>query len=109
MHLQEQDYLLRAKIAGQWLFIDDHQAIWRAPAVEQFADKFPDWNWGLGSGKSLKRPAELIYVRQKGKLVLDGPEDVLEPLLRVLKLCRTEMDDLAILPKYDPHNMESYP
>lgn len=105
---QESDYELREKIAGQWLFIDKDQAIWRAPAGKQFGDKFPDWDWGLGSGK-ITRPAELIYVRQKGKLVLDGPIEVLDPLLRVLKHCHTEPDDLSILPKYDTKRMERYP
>ncbi|CAJ1457683.1 unnamed protein product [Effrenium voratum] len=105
---EEMEPELRVRIAGQWVSITEDQAIWRAPAVTQFPDKFPDWDWGVGSYKLL-RPAELTYIRKKGKIILDGPKDVLEPLLRVLALCRTEPDDHPIMPIYDVTKMERYP
>lgn len=27
------------------------QALWRTPPEYQFADKFPDWDWGVRNGK----------------------------------------------------------
>ena len=105
---EELDFDMRTRIAGQWLSITEDQAIWHAPAVKQFADKFADWDWGASSGK-LARPAEIIYIKKKGKVVLDGPDDVRAPLLRVLRLCRTEPDDHAIMPVYDKNKMERFP
>eukprot|EP00435_Cladocopium_sp_Y103_P061195 s321_g22.t2 len=105
---QEQEFDLRKRIAGQWVCITDEQAIWRAPASQQFADKFADWDWGARTGK-LARPAELIYIHKKGKVLLDGPDDVTAPLLRVLNDCKTEPDDFAIMPVYDKTKMERFP
>ncbi|CAJ1453177.1 unnamed protein product, partial [Effrenium voratum] len=65
---EEMEPELRVRIAGQWVSITEDQAIWRAPAVTQFPDKFPDWDWGVGSYKLL-RPAELTYIRKKGKIM----------------------------------------
>ena len=31
------------------------EAIWRAPAARQFADKFADWDWGSNTGKCFGR------------------------------------------------------
>jgi len=105
---QEQEFDLQRRIAGQWVCITDEQAIWRAPASQQFADKFADWDWGARTRK-LARPAELIYIHKKGKVLLDGPDDVTAPLLRVLNDCKTEPDDFAIMPVYDKTKMERFP
>lgn len=105
---EELDVDMRERIAGQWVMKNEDQAVWRAPAAKQFPDKFPDWDWGASSGK-LARPAELIYLRKRGKIILDGPDDVRRPLMRVLKRCRTEPDDHAIMPVYDKNKMERFP
>eukprot|EP00439_Symbiodinium_sp_Y106_P027720 s2643_g3.t1 len=130
----EGEFDLRQRIAGQWISITEDQALWRAPAARQFANKFPDprewhctkqntsgllaasccslltkdWYWGMNS-KQLLRPAEMTYLQHKGKLIVDGPDDVRTALIRVLKLCRTELDDNPIMPVFNPEKMDRFP
>jgi len=100
---------LRERIAGQWVSITEDQATWRAPAAKQFAAyKFPDWHWGVGSNQLL-RPAEMVFIKKRGKVIVDGPDDVRKALIRVLKMCRTEPDDNPIMPVYDVNQMERFP
>jgi len=107
---EEMNYELQRRIAGSWISVTETQALWRTPPEYQFADKFPDWDWGVRNGKpKLHRPAELIYLVKRGKVVLDGPEDLLFPLIRVLKNCRTDSDDHPIMPVFDTNKMEHFP
>ncbi|CAE7548796.1 unnamed protein product [Symbiodinium pilosum] len=106
--LGEGEFDLRKRIAGQWITVTEDQAMWRAPAARQFSHKFPDWHWGSRS-KQLLRPAELTFLKSVGKVIVDGPDDVRTALVRVLKLCRTEMDDNPIMPVFDTEMMHSFP
>eukprot|EP00930_Biecheleria_cincta_P042859 TRINITY_DN29496_c0_g1_i1.p1 TRINITY_DN29496_c0_g1~~TRINITY_DN29496_c0_g1_i1.p1 ORF type:complete len:1155 (-),score=186.59 TRINITY_DN29496_c0_g1_i1:430-3831(-) len=88
---------LFVQTVGSWISITKTQAIWKTSSALQFSGRVPDYAWGRGT---MKRPCELIYLKNQGKVILDGPEDVMVPLQRVLD-DMTEPDDHAIMPIYD--------
>mmetsp|Transcript_129037 Transcript_129037/g.413425 ORF Transcript_129037/g.413425 Transcript_129037/m.413425 type:complete len:1143 (-) Transcript_129037:43-3471(-) len=110
---QNIDFLRRT--VGSWVSVTEGQAIWRAAAAGQCESKAPDhfWHYRVGpswrqSGSSgprapdchIVRPAEVIFLKRKGKVIIDGPSDVVEALLRPLKTF-TKPDDNALMPIYD--------
>jgi len=93
----DQDLDLLKQMVGSWISIADDQAIWRAAAGSQCEAKAPDWLWGQ---HRMRRPAEVVYLKRKGKIVVDGPQDVVDAIIRVLKNF-TKPDDNAVMPIYD--------
>lgn len=85
------------KIIGTFVHISAQQAIWRTMSSAQCENKVPDPFWGT---RRMQRPAEVIYVQKKGKVLVDGPKDSVEALLRALRNI-SKTDDNAIMPIYD--------
>ena len=46
------------------------------------------------------RPAEVVYIKSKGKVIVDAPPKVMEAIIRALKTF-TRPVDTAVLPIYD--------
>lgn len=102
----EQNNALLAHVVGSFVSVTANQAIWRATAAMQFDGKDPNKSWardhryGSGAAKGIQRSAEVIYLKNKGKVLFDGTPRVVEALLRVLKTF-TKTDDVAVMPIYD--------
>jgi len=94
---EEGNMQLRDRLPGTWLWVTKRQAVWRSAAVVQFNGKVPDRAWHKDK---IRRPAEVIYIKSKGKVIVDGPEVVRDVLVSVLKDFTTE-DDNAVNPLYD--------
>lgn len=94
---EEAQFELLRRIVGTWVLVTDKSAVWRASAAGQCDVKCPDWSW---TSKRLQRPAEVAYMRSRGKVVLDGQPEVTEAILRALKNF-TRADDNAVMPIYD--------
>lgn len=115
---QEENFDFRKRVAGMWIHVTENQAIWRAAASSQLEAKVPDTHWHKRSTDRWRtnssgarppdccivRPAEVIYLQSKGKVIVDGPQDVVEALLRPLKAI-TKPDDNAVMPIYDVEKM----
>lgn len=108
---EEQDALseegkeeLRMSIIGTWVSVTKTQAIWRSVTMMQLkGSKVPDRVWGKKKDwetKEIRRPSEVVYIASKGKVIIDGPKDVMDVLLRVLEAF-TDSDDNAVMPLYD--------
>lgn len=102
----ENNMTLLRRLFGSWVSVRSTQAIWRASAAGQ-CDPFDHdpnkhWGkqWGGGAAKPLRRPAELIYLKSKGKIIVDGTKDVVDKLLSILRPF-TLKDDVAVMPIYD--------
>jgi len=93
----EQKFELLRSVIGSWVSVTDKQAVWRATAATQCEAKAPDRLWAT---RRMQRPAEVIFLKSKGKVVVDGPQDVVEALIRALKTF-TKPDDNAVMPIYD--------
>lgn len=85
------------RMLGSWVSINANQAIWRATGGGQFEGKVPDGIWGYSK---LQRNAEVVFMKNRGKVIVDGPTDVVEALIRALKTF-TKPDDNAVMPIYD--------
>merc|ERR1712194_621261 len=101
-HALEEEHRLDLvrKMLGSWLSVTDNQAIWRATCgsqCENVEQKALDSAWGYGR---MKRPTEVIFLKRKNKVVVDGPQDVVDALIRALKTF-TKPDDNAVKPIYD--------
>jgi len=91
------------RIIGSWVSLTESQAIWRVAAATQCDAKVPDLLWARGARSDLpkiQRPAEVVFLKSKGKVLVDGPPDVVDVLIRVLKTF-TKPDDNAVMPIYD--------
>lgn len=105
------------QLEGRWISITKTQAVWRTDAKAQFDFKNPTDYWGQKM-RQMKRPAELIYLRftppgseeEIGKVILDGPEEIVLVLLQVLEMdaFKCEKDDRPIMPLYDVRRMCKY-
>lgn len=93
---EQQNDLLR-HIVGSWVSVTEKQAIWRGTAAAQCEAKVPDRLWGM---RKMRRPAEVIFLKSKGKVMIDGPPEVTEAIIRALKTL-TRLDDNAVMPIYD--------
>jgi len=91
---EEANESIMTRVVGVWVSVTQTQAIWRSTAGLQFDGKVPDKVW---CRKTLQRPAEVAYIKSKGKVILDGPADVIDVLLSVLKTF-TKSDDNAVMP-----------
>jgi hypothetical protein len=100
---EEQSFDLLSKVIGSWVSVTDKQAIWRSAALNQCDAKVPDRLWGI---KRIRRPAEVLYIKSKGKVIIDGPSDVVEALIRAIKPL-TKPDDNAVMPIYDVAKISS--
>lgn len=94
---EEQHFDLLRRTVGSWVSVTEKQAMWHACAATQSEAKVPDRVWGT---RKIQRPAEVVYLKNRGKVVVDGPPDVVEALLRALKTF-TKPDDNAVMPIYD--------
>lgn len=96
--LQEDgDDKLVHQLIGTFVHVSPNQAIWRTIASAQCERKVPDSLWGA---KRMNRPAEVLFLQPSGKVILDGPKDAVDALLRAVKNI-TRTDDNAIMPIYD--------
>jgi len=100
---EEQETEIVNSIVGDWVSITDEQAVWRAITISQFDGKVPDSWWGYGTRV---RPAEVVYIKSKGKVIIDGTAKTVEALLRALKTF-TKPDNNAIMPIYDVNRMSA--
>ena len=94
---EEQQKEVLRRTHGSWISVTEKQAIWRSLAVTQCEIKVADKLWG---NRNIQRPAEVAYFKTKGKVLVDGPLDVVEALIRALKQY-TKPDDNAVMPIYD--------
>ena len=94
------------RIIGTWIHVDENQAIWRATSACQRPFKsLPCLRTGQvrkkhGAGLAERlpqRPVEVVYIKKRGKVIVDGPEDAAEAVLRALKPF-TRPDDNAVMP-----------
>jgi len=93
----EQNFSLLRHTVGSWVSVTSKQAMWHACAATQNEATIPDKLWG---NRKIQRPAEVVYLKNRGKVVVDGPQEVVEALLRALKTF-TKPDDNAVMPIYD--------
>eukprot|EP00811_Abedinium_folium_P001856 NODE_116_length_3618_cov_4.641936.p1 GENE.NODE_116_length_3618_cov_4.641936~~NODE_116_length_3618_cov_4.641936.p1 ORF type:complete len:1108 (-),score=300.21 NODE_116_length_3618_cov_4.641936:295-3426(-) len=102
--LNEEDQLdMLRRVVGTWISVTEHQAVWRASAASQCEAKVPDYLWGYSGSRPSRRiyrPSEVIYLKSKDRIVVDGPAEVLDVLLRVLRPF-TKADDNVMMPIYD--------
>mmetsp|Transcript_85870 Transcript_85870/g.243516 ORF Transcript_85870/g.243516 Transcript_85870/m.243516 type:complete len:1128 (-) Transcript_85870:541-3924(-) len=96
---EERNETLQKRLIGTWISVTEQQAIWRTTATSLCQATVPDRIWGAGTGQ-LQRPAEVFFLKAKGKVVVDGLREVTEALLRVLRMF-TKPDDNAVMPIYD--------
>lgn len=105
-------------IAGSWVSLTEKQAIWRGTAATQCETKVPDFLWGsqVGQGsraagqsgqRSIQRKAEVVFLQGPGKVIIDGPAEVTEVLLRAIQHREnfTKPDNNAVMPIYDIKRM----
>ncbi|CAJ1361881.1 unnamed protein product [Effrenium voratum] len=90
------------KFSGYWSCVNKEQAIWKSNPMHRIGDR----RAALGHRCGATRQAELVYIKKLGKVVLDGPEELLHnfshPAVEVLDLVRTcEPDDREVMPLYD--------
>lgn len=52
----------------------------------------------------MQRPVEVIYIKRRGKVIVDGPDEAVEALLRAVEPF-TRNDDNAVVPILDVRNM----
>eukprot|EP00927_Polykrikos_kofoidii_P006037 TRINITY_DN12434_c0_g1_i6.p1 TRINITY_DN12434_c0_g1~~TRINITY_DN12434_c0_g1_i6.p1 ORF type:complete len:1128 (-),score=179.92 TRINITY_DN12434_c0_g1_i6:307-3690(-) len=96
------------QILGSWISATTTIAVWRTVSAVQMGAKFPDRIWGTSRSKATRspiegpprRPTDVTYIGKKGKVVVDGPEETVETILRAIKHM-TKVDDNSILPIYD--------
>lgn len=94
---EEQQLELLRQVVGSWVSVTETQAIWRSASLNQCEAKVPDRLWGT---RRIKRPAEVVYIKNKQKVLVDGPSEVVEAIIRALKPF-TKPDDNAVMPIYD--------
>eukprot|EP00408_Alexandrium_pacificum_P066979 CAMPEP_0171169204 /NCGR_PEP_ID=MMETSP0790-20130122/8095_1 /TAXON_ID=2925 /ORGANISM="Alexandrium catenella, Strain OF101" /LENGTH=1128 /DNA_ID=CAMNT_0011634047 /DNA_START=66 /DNA_END=3452 /DNA_ORIENTATION=+ len=95
--MEEHHYERFKRIVGSWVWANKEQAIWRGSASVQCDGKDPNGLWGT---KSIRRPTEVIYIVSKGKVLVDGPHDLVVLVVRLMKPW-TQPDDVAVVPIYD--------
>ncbi|CAK9110545.1 unnamed protein product [Durusdinium trenchii] len=99
------------RLEGTWLVVSETCGIWRTKAEVQIKDKDPSKLWGQNTRK-LQRPYELIYTKrsaeEKGKVIIDGPQELMQILLGVADMCECDIDDRNIMPLYDVRGMCKY-
>ena len=106
---ENKDELLKCTI-GTWVSVNATQAIWIAHLANQCPFKsLPCLTAAQVTKKhegqwNMQRPVELVYIKKKEKVVVDGPRDAVEAVLRALKPF-TKPDDNAIMPMYDLNKM----
>eukprot|EP00413_Alexandrium_margalefii_P020405 CAMPEP_0204526754 /NCGR_PEP_ID=MMETSP0661-20131031/8609_1 /ASSEMBLY_ACC=CAM_ASM_000606 /TAXON_ID=109239 /ORGANISM="Alexandrium margalefi, Strain AMGDE01CS-322" /LENGTH=364 /DNA_ID=CAMNT_0051532613 /DNA_START=6 /DNA_END=1100 /DNA_ORIENTATION=- len=100
--LQEEGEMdLCRRLVGTWVSLDSNQAMWRAAGASQCEAKDPSRLWCT---RRVRQPLQLVYLKAKGKVIVDGPKDGVAVLLRVLKSW-TKRDDVAMMPIYDAGRM----
>jgi len=110
---EKNDDLLR-RIIGTWVSVDKKQAIWRAHTASQCPFKsLPCLRAAhvakkQGSAWNMQRPVEVVYLKGKGKVIVDGPQEVVEAVLRALRPF-TRPDDNAVMPIYDLQKISKPP
>eukprot|EP00933_Yihiella_yeosuensis_P017521 TRINITY_DN14607_c0_g1_i1.p1 TRINITY_DN14607_c0_g1~~TRINITY_DN14607_c0_g1_i1.p1 ORF type:complete len:569 (-),score=96.13 TRINITY_DN14607_c0_g1_i1:112-1779(-) len=104
---EEQDALeeelqeaLRQSLFGAWISVTRDKALWRTAASLSCAVTDPSEHWGRGDGRVLRRQAEVLYLQKTGKIIIDGPRDIVAALIRAVSPW-TEADDYDIMPVYD--------
>jgi len=103
---EEQREDLFKRIIGTWVSVNKKQAIWRAHIASQCPFKsLPCLRANevarkQGSPWNMQRPVEVVYLKTKGKVIIDGPAEVVEAVRRALKGF-TRPDDNAVMPIYD--------
>eukprot|EP00929_Paragymnodinium_shiwhaense_P060861 TRINITY_DN30384_c0_g1_i3.p1 TRINITY_DN30384_c0_g1~~TRINITY_DN30384_c0_g1_i3.p1 ORF type:complete len:321 (-),score=73.67 TRINITY_DN30384_c0_g1_i3:510-1472(-) len=93
-------------VKGTWVCKTARQGIWRSCAASQTGfdvdEKVPDKNWNV---KKLRRPTEVVYLRSKGKVIINGSRDAVATMRYVLKDMTTR-DDNHVVSKLDRAAME---
>jgi len=99
---EEQSHELLRRMIGSFVCVTDTQAIWRATAASQFDRKVPDKVWGTARmfDTKMRRAAEVIFLESCGKVIVTGPDETVDALLRTLSNI-TKVDDNAVQPIYD--------
>jgi len=92
---------LYKQLQGTFIMTNEKQAIWRSVGTSQFAERPGDMAWTPGNPR---RPAEVMYIASKGKVIVDGPPDVANALLRCLESF-TIVDNHAVVPIIDTSTM----
>jgi len=120
---EKKDWVLKHCV-GTWRSVTDKQAIWVTHSTNQCPLKSLH---GLQSDSvvrqlegsrrryatdrstfSMQRPAEVVYIRSKGKVIVDAPPEVMEAIIRALKTF-TRTDDNAVMPIYDLNKISKPP
>lgn len=102
----------RAELRGacRWT-LTEKQALWRSVSASQTLEKVPHWEHNAENENSIrpdivvKRPSEVIYLQGKGKVIVDGPEDIVHFLLQALEGI-TDPDDVAVDPRWDSTRLQ---
>ncbi len=94
------------RLIGTWTNVTNQQAIWRTLAATQTDNATVIYD-KKGQQIQLKRGAEVIFLQAAQKLIVSGPKDVTESILRAVQEF-TKPDDNAIMPIYDIKCMERY-
>ncbi len=97
---------LMRRLVGSWTTVTSKQVIWRTTAAMQ-TDNATVVSDQKGQQIRLKRGAEVIFLHAQQKIIVSGPNEVAEAILRALKEF-TKPDDNAIMPIYDIKRMECY-
>mmetsp|Transcript_97764 Transcript_97764/g.187421 ORF Transcript_97764/g.187421 Transcript_97764/m.187421 type:complete len:1145 (-) Transcript_97764:47-3481(-) len=100
---EDENFDLMRRLIGTWIMVNEKQALWQSTASSQFNRKVPD---GLWSGRQLTCPTEVIFLKEKGKVIVSGPKDAEEALVRALRSF-TRRDDSAVMPIYDLTRMQT--
>ncbi len=92
--LEEEQGALPADIAvrlvGKWVICSDMQATWRTVAATQVGHHkmLP-----ASRTRLVRRPLEVIYIKSKGKVIVDGPEDLQDIVVNSVLSKFTQPDD----------------
>jgi len=110
----EQREELLKRLVGSWVSVDKKQAVWRAHIASQCPFKSLPCLKGSqvakkqGSPWTMQRPVEVVYLKGKGKVVVDGPQEAMDAVLRALRDF-TRPDDNAVMPIYDLQKISKPP
>jgi len=113
--LEEEDKLeLQRRLRGVWVAVDNDRAIWRGSSASQCPFKMlPALKGEYAARKGrwqMQRPVEVVYLRKKEKIIVDGPQEEVDAVLRALKQSDfSQPDNNAVMPIYDLEKMSKPP